>query len=55
LLPTEEILRHVASASPLNFVALPDDMARVALFLLSEEARWITGVVLPVDGGASAD
>jgi NAD(P)-dependent dehydrogenase (short-subunit alcohol dehydrogenase family) len=29
-------------------------MARVALFLLSDEARWITGQVLPVDGGARA-
>jgi NAD(P)-dependent dehydrogenase (short-subunit alcohol dehydrogenase family) len=47
-------LRAVASGTPLNYVALPDDMARVALFLLSDEARWITGAVLPVDGGISA-
>ena len=49
----EEIdrIRDIARGTPLNYVALPDDMARVALFLLSDEARWITGVVLPVDGG----
>lgn len=40
--------------SPIPFIALPDDMARVALFLLSDEARWITGHILPVDGGAAA-
>jgi A-factor type gamma-butyrolactone 1'-reductase (1S-forming) len=42
------------ATSPLPFIALPDDMARVALFLVSDEARWITGHVLPVDGGAAA-
>jgi len=40
-LPTDEAKLRVASAAPLKFLALPDDMARVALFLLSEEARWI--------------
>ncbi|MFD1543363.1 SDR family NAD(P)-dependent oxidoreductase [Nonomuraea guangzhouensis] len=53
-LPTDEAKRAMAARTPLNFIALPDDMARVALFLLSDEARWITGTVLPVDGGASA-
>jgi A-factor type gamma-butyrolactone 1'-reductase (1S-forming) len=42
------------ASSPIPFIALPDDMARVALFLLSGEARWITGHILPVDGGAAA-
>ncbi len=31
----------------------PDDVAGPALFLLSNAARWVTGVVLPVDGGYS--
>jgi A-factor type gamma-butyrolactone 1'-reductase (1S-forming) len=39
---------------PMDCIALPDDIARVALFLLSEEARWITGAVLPADGGQHA-
>jgi NAD(P)-dependent dehydrogenase (short-subunit alcohol dehydrogenase family) len=34
--------------------ALPGDIAEAALFLASDAARRITGVVLPVDGGASA-
>jgi NAD(P)-dependent dehydrogenase (short-subunit alcohol dehydrogenase family) len=32
----------------------PDDVAAAALFLASDEARWITGVTLPVDGGYTA-
>lgn len=53
-LPTDEDKRRIAALTPLNFIALPDDMARVALYLLSEESRWITATVLPVDGGAYA-
>ena len=30
------------------------DVANAALFLASEEARFITGVLLPVDGGQSS-
>jgi NAD(P)-dependent dehydrogenase (short-subunit alcohol dehydrogenase family) len=39
---------------PMRFLAHADDVARSAAFLLSDEARWITGTVIPVDGGKSA-
>lgn len=32
----------------------PEDVARVALFFASDDSRWVTGQILPVDGGASA-
>jgi NAD(P)-dependent dehydrogenase (short-subunit alcohol dehydrogenase family) len=35
-------------------VGEPEDIARIALFLASEEARMITGAILPADGGLSA-
>ncbi|UFS59172.1 SDR family NAD(P)-dependent oxidoreductase [Subtercola endophyticus] len=34
--------------------ATPDDVARAALFLASPDAAYITGVILPVDGGTTA-
>lgn len=30
---------------------MPEDLVGAAIFLASNEARWITGVCLPVDGG----
>jgi NAD(P)-dependent dehydrogenase (short-subunit alcohol dehydrogenase family) len=39
---------------PLRRVGTPDDVASAALFLASDEASWITGTVLRVDGGLLA-
>jgi NAD(P)-dependent dehydrogenase (short-subunit alcohol dehydrogenase family) len=41
-------------ANPLETEGNAWDVAMAALFLAGEQARWVTGVVLPVDGGASA-
>ncbi|NMO88265.1 SDR family NAD(P)-dependent oxidoreductase [Actinomycetospora sp. TBRC 11914] len=43
-----------ARAVPLGRLATPEDVARAALFLASDDAAFVTGVNLPVDGGASA-
>jgi 3-oxoacyl-[acyl-carrier protein] reductase len=37
---------------PLKRLGSPDDVAKAALFLASDDAEWITGVVLDVAGGA---
>jgi NAD(P)-dependent dehydrogenase (short-subunit alcohol dehydrogenase family) len=50
---TEEMREQMASYAPLNYIAQPDDMARAAVFLLSDEARWTTGCVFPCEGGMS--
>ncbi len=39
---------------PLGFLGEPDDVAYAAVYLASDEARWVTGVALPVDGGMGA-
>ena len=39
---------------PLGFLGATDDVAHAAVYLASNEAPWMTGVVLPVDGGISA-
>ncbi|MTV25761.1 SDR family oxidoreductase [Nitriliruptoraceae bacterium ZYF776] len=43
----------VAAAHPLRRLGTPEDVARATVFLLSDAASWVTGVVLPVDGGVS--
>jgi NAD(P)-dependent dehydrogenase (short-subunit alcohol dehydrogenase family) len=39
---------------PLRRIGTPDDVASAVLFLASDEASWITGTVLRVDGGLLA-
>jgi NAD(P)-dependent dehydrogenase (short-subunit alcohol dehydrogenase family) len=43
----------VAKAHPLQRLGSPEDVARAVVFLLSDAASWITGTVLPVDGGVT--
>lgn len=50
----EEIIRKRGGENPMGRVGLPEEMASAALFLLSDEASFITGVALPVDGGLTA-
>ena len=40
--------------NPTGRPAQPEEIANAALFLISDEASYITGVALPVDGGATA-
>lgn len=44
--------RRQVDAIPLGRLARPEEIADTALFLLSERASFITGMVFPVDGGA---
>jgi len=46
-----EILDRAREKSALGRLGDPQDVASAVLFLVSEAARHITGVVLPVDGG----
>jgi 3-oxoacyl-[acyl-carrier protein] reductase len=45
---------QAVSANPLGRVGTPEDIARAVLWLAGDDASWITGAVLRVDGGASA-
>jgi 3-oxoacyl-[acyl-carrier protein] reductase len=51
---TEAQVKMFESAVPMKDMGLPEDVANACLFLASEEARYITGHVLSVDGGLNA-
>jgi len=46
-----EYAQQMLKTMPLARLGQPQDMADAALFLLSDDARWITGHILNVDGG----
>ena len=47
----ESIVRDLVKGLALKRQGTPDDMANMLLFLLSDEASWITGQIFNVDGG----
>jgi 3-oxoacyl-[acyl-carrier protein] reductase len=47
-----EFETHVVSTTPLGRVGQPADIARVAVFLASDDAGWVTGERVPASGGA---
>lgn len=47
-----EVDRAMAIAEhPIGRIGMPEDVAKAILYLVSEDSSWITGVVLPIDGG----
>jgi len=50
-LTSQEALDSMASNTPVARIARPEEVAAVVCFLCSERASYVTGTVLPVDGG----
>ena len=46
-----ELGKQLIASTPLGRFGQPDDVARVAVFLASDEAGWLTGAWIPVSGG----
>jgi len=53
LIPTEKIAEQARRSVPLNRFGAAEEIGNAALFLSSDAAAYISGVVLPVDGGWS--
>jgi 3-oxoacyl-[acyl-carrier protein] reductase len=50
----DPVIGGATKAMHLTRLGLPDDIANAALFLASDEAAFVTGAILPVDGGVTA-
>ncbi|MFB3818525.1 MAG: SDR family NAD(P)-dependent oxidoreductase [Candidatus Methylomirabilales bacterium] len=50
----DEILARGQASVPLRRYALPEDIANIALFLASEKAGYLTGLIVAADGGGHA-
>jgi NAD(P)-dependent dehydrogenase (short-subunit alcohol dehydrogenase family) len=51
--PQAELLARTAGI-PLGRLGKPEDVAQMTVYLASEEASWITGAAMPLDGGLTA-
>jgi NAD(P)-dependent dehydrogenase (short-subunit alcohol dehydrogenase family) len=52
--PEELVNKRAHGSVPLGRTGRPEEIANAALFLLSDEASFVTGAALPVDGGVTA-
>jgi NAD(P)-dependent dehydrogenase (short-subunit alcohol dehydrogenase family) len=49
----EQMVAAIAQLHPMQRIGEPDDIAAMAAFILSEEANWMTGQIIHIDGGRS--
>jgi NAD(P)-dependent dehydrogenase (short-subunit alcohol dehydrogenase family) len=47
-----EMFEKLSEAQPIGRMAVPDEVAALALYLCSDEASFVTGSSYPIDGGA---
>ena len=49
-----ELLQRMQARIPLGRLGTPEEVAKVVLFLASDHASYVTGAIVPMDGGANA-
>jgi NAD(P)-dependent dehydrogenase (short-subunit alcohol dehydrogenase family) len=50
----EAVKESLEAKHPFKGLGTPQDIAKAAIFVASEDAAWVTGIGLPVDGGYSS-
>jgi len=53
-MPEAELLAKAQAKIPLRRAGTPEEVAQVALFLASDAASYVTGAIIPMDGGTAA-
>jgi NAD(P)-dependent dehydrogenase (short-subunit alcohol dehydrogenase family) len=53
-IPEDKLLAANEGKIPLHRYATPEEVARVVLFLASDQASYVTGAIVPMDGGLGA-
>ena len=48
---SDKIIKHSLQRNPFDRLTLPEDVANVVYLLSKDEAAWINGTIIPVDGG----
>jgi acetoacetyl-CoA reductase len=52
---SEEVMKSIVGQIPVGRLGQPEDVARCVAFLAADEASWITGSTLTINGGAFMD
>jgi meso-butanediol dehydrogenase / (S,S)-butanediol dehydrogenase / diacetyl reductase len=50
----EQMKARIAATVPMRRVGKPEEVAAVIAFLLSDQASYVSGVIVPIDGGLTA-
>ena len=54
ILADKEYREFLEASTPLGYIGEPEDIANAALYLASEDSKYVTGSILYVDGGWTA-